>query len=205
MDVWQAPRRHVQKPIEPRRYARTWPIGRHHHDYGAATPSSPVENSKSEIEIGGASGGIAHDVVNVANFAYLSGQLQLALLNGFAPGASDTLTILTAANGIFGAFSNVADGARLDTIDDLGSFQVNYGAGSAFNPNQVVLNNFIPTTRRSSCRGRVLGQIGRIAISRRQCGWPKLLCHQLARVVFQRNTPAIDPLRIWGTYTKPGC
>jgi hypothetical protein len=97
-----------------------------------------------EIEIGGTTAGTTYDVVDVTSFADLSGQLQLALLNGFAPGAGDTFTVLTAASGIFGTFSDVTNGARLDTIDDLGSFQVNYGAGSTFDPNQIVLSNFLP-------------------------------------------------------------
>jgi hypothetical protein len=99
-----------------------------------------------EIEIGFTPGAIGHDRVNVSSFAELHGELQLALLDGFVPGASSTFTILTAASGILGAFSNIANGARLDTIDDLGSFQVNYGAGSAFNPNHIVLSNFLPNT-----------------------------------------------------------
>jgi T5SS/PEP-CTERM-associated repeat protein len=99
---------------------------------------------KLEIEIGGTTAGSAYDVVNVTSSASLNGQLQLALLNGFAPGASDTFTVLTATGGIFGTFSNAANGARLDTIDDLGSFQVNYVAGGGINPTRVVLNNFVP-------------------------------------------------------------
>ena len=53
-----------------------------------------------------------------------------------APGGTgaDTFTVLTAANGLNGAFSNVANGARLFLAD--GSFLVNYG------PNSVVLSNF---------------------------------------------------------------
>jgi T5SS/PEP-CTERM-associated repeat protein len=99
---------------------------------------------KLEIQIGFTPGAIGYDRVIVSSLADLNGELQLALLDGFVPGASSTFTILTTASGIVGAFSNIANGARLDTIDDLGSFQVNYGAGSAFNPNMVVLSNFIP-------------------------------------------------------------
>lgn len=76
--------------------------------------------------------------------AGISGQLQLALIDGFAPAAGDTFTVLTAAAGIFGTFANVANGQRLTTLDSLGSFLVHYGPASAFNPNQVILSAFEP-------------------------------------------------------------
>jgi fibronectin-binding autotransporter adhesin len=93
-----------------------------------------------KIEVGGTAPG-TFDVVNVTGIAGMSGQLQLALLAGFVPGASDTFTVLGAAGGIFGSFANVATGQRLGTIDGVGSFQVNYGVGSA-NPNQIILTGF---------------------------------------------------------------
>jgi T5SS/PEP-CTERM-associated repeat protein len=96
---------------------------------------------KLEIEIGGPSA-FDSDIVNVFGTASLGGQLQLALIDSFTPNASQAFSVLQAAN-ITGAFSNVANGQRLTTIDDLGSFQVNYGSGSAFSPTQVVLNNFL--------------------------------------------------------------
>ena len=80
--------------------------------------------------------------VNIASIAGISGQLQLALLNGFDPSASNTFTVLTAASGLFGTFANVANGQRLATSDGLGSFLVNYGPGSIFNPNHIVLSAF---------------------------------------------------------------
>lgn len=94
-------------------------------------------------EIGGATPG-TFDVVNVSGLAAISGQLHLALLNGFVPATSDTYTVLTTAVGIFGSFSNVANGHRLTTLDSLGSFIVHYGADSPFNPNHVVLSAFEP-------------------------------------------------------------
>jgi T5SS/PEP-CTERM-associated repeat protein len=97
---------------------------------------------KLEIEIGGTAAGSNYDVVTVNSIAGISGQLQLALLNGFFPSAGNTFTVLTAASGLFGAFANVANGQRLATSDGLGSFLVNYGPGSAFNPNHIVLSAF---------------------------------------------------------------
>src|SRR5205085_2830334 len=40
-------------------------------------------------------------------------------------------------------FQNVANGQRLFTSDGAGSFQVNYGTGSAFASNRLVLSNFV--------------------------------------------------------------
>ena len=63
-------------------------------------------------------------------------------LNGFVPSASNTFTLLNAAGGIFGVFSNVTTGQRLTTVDGIGSFVVNYGPGSGFNQSQIVLSAF---------------------------------------------------------------
>jgi hypothetical protein len=100
-----------------------------------------------QIEIGGNSPGTGYDVVNLLStinlgMANLGGELRLALLGGFVPSASTNFTVLTAPDGIAGAFSNVANGQRLTTTDGNGSFQVNYGLGSAFDPNQIVLSSF---------------------------------------------------------------
>jgi len=95
-----------------------------------------------QIEIGGTAPG-AFDVVNVGTIAGISGQLQLALIDGFEPAAGDAFTVLTTAGGIFGTFANVANGQRLTTTGGLGSFVVNYGAGSLFDDNQIVLSNFL--------------------------------------------------------------
>ena len=54
---------------------------------------------------------------------------------------TSTFTIITASS-LTGRFANVANGGRLDTADGLGSFQVNYGPESGFEPNAVVLSAF---------------------------------------------------------------
>ena len=83
------------------------------------------------------------DVLNVASVAMLNGNLVLENLNSSqTPSPSTNFTILTASS-LTGSFANVANGERLDTIDGSGSFVVNYGAGSSFNPNHVVLSNFM--------------------------------------------------------------
>ena len=67
---------------------------------------------------------------------------ELALMNGFVPSSADTILILDAGLNLFNAFANVANGQRLTTSDGLGSFVVNYGAGSLFDDNEIVLSNF---------------------------------------------------------------
>ena len=62
-------------------------------------------------------------------------------MNGFIPADTDTFTVFNAAS-LLGFFDNAGNGGRLETSDGSGSFQVNYGVASAFNPNQVVLSDF---------------------------------------------------------------
>jgi len=95
-----------------------------------------------EIEIGGTTPTTQHDFVYLEGAATLNGVLELDLINNFDPTAGQTFTILESISGMTGAFSNVANGQRLTTEDGQGSFQVHYGAGSAFDPNQIVLSNF---------------------------------------------------------------
>ncbi len=89
-----------------------------------------------DIEIGGSS----VDRLNVGA-ANLDGILRLRLLPGPVPAENLVLT----ATSLSGQFDNAVNGQRLTTQDGLGSFIVNYGAGSAFNPNQVVLSNYLET------------------------------------------------------------
>ncbi|MEO7347517.1 MAG: PEP-CTERM sorting domain-containing protein [Opitutaceae bacterium] len=102
------------------------------------------------IELEGTLTGIDYDIVNVGGNATLGGsRLDLSLLGSFQSRVqpTDTFTVLlagTAGNGgqLIGAFGNIANGGRLLTTDGLGSFQVNYGANSAFSRSNVVLSNF---------------------------------------------------------------
>jgi fibronectin-binding autotransporter adhesin len=96
------------------------------------------------VELRGPQQGVDYDSLYVTGQAVLGGGLSLAFLNGYQNSvqSTDTFTIVTAGT-LVGAFSNVAPGQRLFTSDNFGSFQVNYGVGSAFGSNQVVLSNFI--------------------------------------------------------------
>ena len=48
------------------------------------------------------------------------------------------------SNGLSGAFDNAPSGQRVTTSDGGGSFLVNYGFGSPFDDNQVILSAFQP-------------------------------------------------------------
>jgi autotransporter-associated beta strand protein len=86
------------------------------------------------------------DVLTVSNFASLNGNLILENLNAsLLPDTATTYTILAAAS-LSGSFTNVANGTRLDTLDGSGSFVVNYGLGSPFDPSDVVLSSFLPAS-----------------------------------------------------------
>ena len=112
------------------------------HDAGAFVGTS---GSTLAFVIGGtaSSGTKSPGVLQVAGKATLAGNLNVTFASGASlPAASATLTILTAPSTLAGSFANVASGARLDTADGKGSFQVNYGASSTHGPAQVVLSNF---------------------------------------------------------------
>jgi T5SS/PEP-CTERM-associated repeat protein len=107
-------------------------------DYSQSAPGA-----KLDIEIGGTASGSQYDVVNVSGNVILGGNLQLAMLNGFVPNPANTFAILQSTGNFSGAFANAANGQRLFTSDGLGSFIVNYGPGSAFNQQQIVLSSFL--------------------------------------------------------------
>ncbi len=98
-----------------------------------------------EIEIGGTGMGTEHDFVDVSGNALLDGELDLRLIAGYWPTATDQFTVLNAGN-LLGLFDNISNGNRLDTLDGRGSFQVNYGVGSAFGADQIVLSDFLAST-----------------------------------------------------------
>lgn len=82
------------------------------------------------------------DLLNVVGELTVGGELSLNLLAGFLPAETDVFTVATASDPILGLFSNVANGEVLETADGGGSFVVNYGDGSAFSSNSIVLSGF---------------------------------------------------------------
>ena len=83
-------------------------------------------------------------VLQTAGTVTLAGNLVVSLASGAAlPGAGDLLAIVSAGGPVEGAFANVPSGARLTTADGRGSFQVNYGSGSAAGASLVTLTGFV--------------------------------------------------------------
>ncbi len=81
------------------------------------------------------------DVLNVSGNLGLDGLLDIALI-GFTPTVSDTF-VVASANQLAGVFTNVASGNRINlSAGGTGSFRVDYGVGSPFGANQIVLSDF---------------------------------------------------------------
>ena len=98
----------------------------------------------SLFEVGGLEAGESHDRIAIDGSAIINGTLQVDLINDFAPAADDTFAVL-GANLLFGAYQNVTNGGRVAIEDGSGSFIVNYGQQSPFDPNQVILSDFMLT------------------------------------------------------------
>ena len=98
----------------------------------------------SQFEIGGTSAGL-FDVLTINNDLSLDGLLSLFLTDEFTPGEDDTFEIISSLGSLDGSFTNVLNGDTLQTVDGLGEFTVNFGSGSSFDANSVVLSNFTST------------------------------------------------------------
>jgi hypothetical protein len=66
----------------------------------------------------------------------LDGTLQVDLLSGYVPAASNNFIVISTQTPLTGAFQNVPSGGRLNTVSGTGSFQVDYSG------NNVVLSNY---------------------------------------------------------------
>ena len=96
---------------------------------------------KLVFNVGGTMAGVEHDLVNMSGTAFVNGQLAVLMNSGYTPSSNDTFTVMV-ANNLLGFFENVFNGQRMDTADGNGSFVVNYGVGSAFDENRVVLSDY---------------------------------------------------------------
>lgn len=95
--------------------------------------------------------------------------LVLQLINAFLPTASDTFVVMDTQAAITGLFANVSNGQRLEVAGGIGSFQVNYGAGSAFDADKVVLSNFVAIPEPGTL-GLIFGGLGFVLAVRRVSG-----------------------------------
>jgi hypothetical protein len=93
-----------------------------------------------------------YDAIDSTGAIVLNGKLQVTLSTAtetkarFTPQPADTFILVRSQLPLSGAFTNVANGARLTTTDGGGSFVVHYGPITPFEPNAVVLSNFQPNT-----------------------------------------------------------
>lgn len=108
-------------------------------------------------------------VLNVTNTLLFDGLLQVTFADGYEASitAVDTFT-LASAGALGGSFLNVANGGTLLTSDGLGLFTVNYGIGSAFGANSLVLSNFTPVPEPSTVALLALGSAAILLFLRRR-------------------------------------
>lgn len=83
------------------------------------------------LELGGSTRGTGYDALDVGGSVDLGDgtELRLSFIDGFTATAGQQFELIHSGGGLFGQFANVADGARLFTLDGSGSFRVSYGNG----------------------------------------------------------------------------
>jgi len=82
------------------------------------------------LEIGGVQQGIDYDFLNITGSGYLTGQVEIALINGFVPSPANVFTTVYASVNLLGSFDNLVDG-RLTTLGGDGSFLVSFASGGS--------------------------------------------------------------------------
>ena len=96
------------------------------------------------FDVGGQTKGTQYDHLDVNGAFVAGGNLSVRFTNGFQAGVNGTMTFeLISGTAITGSFLNVANGGFLATADGLGTFKVNYGLGSGFAANEVILSDFV--------------------------------------------------------------
>lgn len=130
------------------------------------------------MKIGGLTQGTQYDFIAVAGQVALDGILFLQMINGFESqlDASQTFILLTSNSLLTGEFANVANGERLLTLDGTGSFLVNYGLGSPYGGENLVLSSPMAVPEPVSVVLLAIGSalIGLVRLRRRQCTRPAL-------------------------------
>ena len=89
-----------------------------------------------QVDIGGTTPVVQHDLLNVSVLAELDGMLDARLFDGFAPGGGDSFTIVMAGS-ISGEFANAPAGAS-SLVTPFGTYDV------AYTSTDVILSNFVP-------------------------------------------------------------
>ncbi len=104
---------------------------------------SLLATAQPTFELGGTTQGTQYDSLIVNGNLSLGGNLQIGFIGGFDTTVTNTMTFdLVTTSALSNSFLNAANGSRLYTADGLGSFIVNYGPGSGFGVNSVVISGF---------------------------------------------------------------
>jgi hypothetical protein len=115
--------------------------------YGTLGAITAITNATLEgcsgfdVWVAGTGPGVGHSMLNMVTAfgtPVLNGRLRVALNPSFQPDATNAFPIVMFTS-VTGAFSNAPDESRLKTVDNLGSFLVNYRA------NAVVLTDYRST------------------------------------------------------------
>ena len=88
-------------------------------DLGGSTPANAFQNP-----------GSYYDVVSISGTATLGGSLLVRLTNNFTVTTNTSFTILTAAGGLTGQFSNTNSDGTLNSVDQSTAFTVSYATNS---------------------------------------------------------------------------
>ena len=99
----------------------------------------------TDFVLGGVTQGSQYGYLVVNGSLGLGGNLQVSFIGGFDTTVTSGMTFdLISSTSLSGSFLNAPSGSRLWTADGLGSFVVNYGPGSPYGVNDVVLTSFAP-------------------------------------------------------------
>lgn len=136
--------------------------------HNSIAPGNPGWKSVLAISIDNDS---TSDLLSVGAVAVLAGRLdEIMLPNGAGSISLDQAFTILSAGSITGVFENVLNGGRLAALDNdfvpVGSFRVNYGTGSAYASNLVVLDNFQAVPEPAS--GLAMVSFGMLALARRR-------------------------------------
>ena len=104
---------------------------------------SLLATSVAAFELGGTTLGTGYDHLTVTGNLGLGGFTAVNVIGSFDSIIHNSMTFNLASSSVLtGTFANAANGSRIATSDGRFTFLVNYGAGSSFGVNDVVLSGF---------------------------------------------------------------